>query len=48
MGNQDEGDKVVSGDLPSVVSTREFGSLVAITDGWARALVTMLREMNSI
>jgi hypothetical protein len=34
MRNQDEGDKNVSGDLPSVVSTREFGSLVAIPDRW--------------
>lgn len=33
--NQDEDDKDVSGDLPSVVSTREFGSLVAIPDRWA-------------
>jgi len=29
--NQNEDDEEVSGDLPSVVSTREFGSLVAIT-----------------
>ena len=26
MGNQDDGDNDVSGDLPSVASTREFGS----------------------
>lgn len=33
MGNQNDGDKNISGDLPSVVSTREFGGLVAIPTG---------------